>query len=116
MEHTVRRHTAKWNQSRDCWETPETPIFGLPDVYSETWPASGTTRNGELLQRVPLERPTEGSASSSSYGDETSLLRTVMADELGGGLLHPEKAAEDGKTLRLGSQVVHLVAPEQLKR
>lgn len=108
--------TAKWNQSRDCWETPETPIFGLPDVYSETWPVSGTTRNGELYPPPASEHRTEGSASSSSHGDETPLLRTVMADELGGGMMHPEKATEEGRSLRLASQVVNLVAPDQLAR
>lgn len=108
--------TAKWNQSRDCWQTLEAPIFGQPAVWQETWPVSGTTRNGALYPHPQSEHRTAESGYSSSPGDETPLLRTVMADELGGGLLHPEKAAEEGRNLRLASQVVHLVAPEQLPR
>lgn len=93
-----------------------TPLFGPPDAFSETFPPSGTMRSGELFRRPASVRHTNGTGSSSSPGDETPLLRTVMADELGGGMMHPEKAVEEGRSLRLASQVVHLVAPEQLAR
>lgn len=84
--------------------------------YSGSFPVSGSMRSGVLYEHPQSEHRTEGSASSSSPGDETPLLRTVMADELGGGMMHPEKATEEGRSLRLASQVVNLVAPDQLAR
>lgn len=43
------------------------------------------------------------------------LLRTPCAAEAEGGMLHPDKAEREGQTLRLSSQIVHMVAPDQLK-
>ncbi len=110
------KRIAKWNPSRDCWEEPHEPIFGQPDVFSETFPISGMTRNGELSLRPQSEHPTEESEFSSSPGAETPLLRTVSAAEMEGGMVHPERAAERGRQVQLADQMVYMVAPEQLKR
>ena len=86
MEHTHQQPTARWNQSRDCWEAPEDPIFGPPAVFSETWPASGTMRSGELYLPPASEHPTGATAYSSLPGDEAPLLPTVSAAETTGGI------------------------------
>lgn len=53
---------------RDLWETLQTPIFGHSDVYSETLPKSGMTRNGQLYGRLTWEHHTTGRAYSSQHG------------------------------------------------
>lgn len=106
------QQVAQWNKTRDVWETGEMDLFsGHLDVFSETFPKSGTTRNGVLFLRPMLEHRTAGNESSSSPG----LLRTPCAAEAEGGMLHPDKAKRQGQTLRLSSQIVHMVAPDQLK-
>ena len=38
-----RAPLARWNPSRDCWETDRVDLLsGLSDVWSETWPTAGT--------------------------------------------------------------------------
>lgn len=81
------------------------------DAFSETLPISGMTRSGRLFLRPQSEPPMVGNGSSSSPG----LLRTPCAAEAEGGMLHPDKAGREGQTLRLSSQIVHMVAPDQLK-
>lgn len=46
--------------------------------------------------------------------DDPALLRTVTAQEVGGGLQSPDVAKDQGHTLRLGGQIVDLVNPDQL--
>jgi hypothetical protein len=99
---------ASWNQKRDVWEVPGVAdLFSEHlDVYSETFPASGMTVNGVAYELPTWEHHTDGSASSS-------LLRTVMADEAGGGPLSPAMASARGQTLRLTGQMIDLVNPSQ---
>ena len=47
---------ATWNPDRDLWETMDAPIFGPSDVYSETWPTAGMTRNG-VVYELPTWAP-----------------------------------------------------------
>lgn len=70
---------ATWNSDRDFWETGE-DIFGHSDVYSETWPTSGMTRNGVAFELPTWEHRTAGSGSSSSPQDETLLLTPVASE------------------------------------
>ena len=47
---------AKWNPNRDCWESLESLdlLSEHSDVYSETFPSSGMTRNGLVYElRMP---------------------------------------------------------------
>lgn len=46
---------------------------------------------------------------SGSYGEKLELLRTPVADELGGGPTHPDTAKAKGQTLRLNGQILALV-------
>jgi hypothetical protein len=51
---------ASWNPERDVWETGQMDLFsGRLGVFSETWPASGMTRNGVAYELPTWEPPTE---------------------------------------------------------
>lgn len=94
------RPLATWNPERDCWETGVEDIFGHSDVYSETWPTSGMTRNGVAFALPTWAPPTTGSASSSSPPAKT--FRTPAAAEAEGG---PRDRNRPGATMRLSDQV-----------
>ena len=76
-------------------------LSGQQDVWSETWPQSGMTRNGVLY-----ERPTLVPLTSAS---DCSLLATPQAN-LGscGGSQPPEKRRSGGHSVSLADQVEHL--------
>ena len=58
---------ARWNPSRDCWETDHVDLLsGLSDVWSETWPTSGTWADGSVYASPTWADAMAGSASSSS--------------------------------------------------
>lgn len=102
---------ANWNPERDVWEVPGVAdLFSEQlDVFSETFPTSGMTVSGAAYE-LPTWEPHTGDTGS------LSLLRTVMADEAGGGPLSPALAAARGQTLRLSGQMIDLVNPGQLKQ
>ena len=103
MGHSAQEPTAVWNQSRDCWEASQVDLLsGLPAVYVETWPASGSIRNGRLYVR-PTSEPHTGERGSSS------LLPTPSAS-LGtsGGSQPPEKRAAGGHSIQLHDVIEHL--------
>ena len=103
---------AIWNPERDCWETGVEDIFGHSDVYSETWPTSGMTRNGVAYALPTWEPPTTASGCSSSPPAE--MFRTPAAAEAEGGALSPERARVENRTLRLTGQILDMVAPDQM--
>jgi hypothetical protein len=75
---TVPRPIASWNPERDVWESEVMDLFsGLSDVYSETFPSSGSMRNGSVYERPTSAHLTDGSACSSSPG----LLPTPVASD-----------------------------------
>lgn len=60
---------ATWNDARNVWETPQGTLFCEHLVpYSETWPRSGSMRNGAAFSRPRSEPPTGESGSSSWHG------------------------------------------------
>lgn len=72
-----------WDHARDVWtwETADSdtlPMFEASDVFSETWPTSGMTRNGRVYPLPMQEHPTAGSGCSS-------LLPTPEAKNAGSG-------------------------------
>ena len=65
QEPSVHQPIARWNPDRDVWEAGQGDLFsGLPDVFSETWPSSGMTRNGRLFAPATSAPRTRGPASS----------------------------------------------------
>ena len=85
---------ATWNPERDCWETGVEDIFGHSDVYSETWPTSGMTRNGVAYALPTWAPPTTGSASSSSPMLGTPRCAQGMTNDLRAGGHGPTLADE----------------------
>ena len=49
----MQKHIASWSESRDVWESNSQPLA----VYSETFPPSGMTLNGELYEPLTSEPP-----------------------------------------------------------
>lgn len=89
---------ATWNPARSVWETTQGMFCGHLELYSETWPSSGSMRNGQVFERPTSAPPTADSASSSSPG----LLRTPAAAEAEGG---PRDRNRPGATMRLSDQI-----------
>ena len=102
MGHSAQEPTAVWNQSRDCWEAAQVDLLsGLPAVYVETWPASGSIRNGRLYVR-PTSEPHTGEPVSSS------LLPTPSASIGSGGASDPDQRKLKGHAPRLHDVIEHL--------
>lgn len=132
---------AIWNEKRDCWEHPA-DLFGLSDVYSETFPVSVTMRNSCLFERpmsalpipdsgssslpaavtlpTPTTQPETGNGHARNLGAEARLLKTPTSQlAVNGGSQHPEKRKEGGHGPTLADEVEHLlptpVAAEGIK-
>ena len=95
---------ASWNADRDLWETiQQASLFSEHlDVYSETWPASGSMRNGIAYERLMLEHPTAAPA--------ISLLLPTPSASLGvnGGSQPPDKRLAGGHSVQLHDVIEHL--------
>jgi len=94
----VPKQIAIWNSVRGVWEKPGMvnllcEHWGL---FSETWPTSGTMRNGVAYQRLMPVRPTTGS--------EFLLLRTPAASEAERGHQPEDKARARGGQVTLSGQ------------
>ena len=61
---------AEYDPSTSSWRTSQVFLDGDSEMFSETWPPSGTTRNGKAFPRVPLVPRTSGIASGYSPGTE----------------------------------------------
>ncbi len=76
---------ATWNSARDVWETEAVSLLsGRSDVYSETFPISGSMRNGVAYEHQTSAPLTAGSAS--------------LFSQLGGELLPSPVAQPSGNT------------------
>lgn len=132
-----RKLTVDWNPELRLWtRTPEQEgFFELLEPFSETWPPSGSMRNGRAWQRRRSALPTPGSGSSSTPGrlmstpvasdggtdrgssagwglrDETRKLFKTPTSNLGtnGGSQHPEKRKGGGHGPTLADEVEHLL-------
>ena len=94
--------TAVWNQSRDCWEAAQMDLLsGLPAVFAETWPASGSIQNGRLYVR-PTSEP------HTSEPGFLSLLPTPSASIGSGGASDPDQRKLKGRAPRLHDVIEHL--------
>lgn len=103
---------ASWNPARGVWETTRASLCGHSEVFSETWPASGTTRAGSAYAQPTWEHRTAGSACSSS----PSLLKTPTSQlAVNGGSQHPDKRKAGGHGPTLADEIEHLL-PTPLSR
>ena len=115
------KRLASWNPERDIWEGVQMDLFsGLSGVFSETWPASGMTRNGvafELPTWVPPTDDTEYSwlptprATRGGSATETvAMLPTPAArDGAPRGSQSPEKRRAGGHQPSIADVAEHLL-------
>ena len=97
---------ATWNPTRGVWETMQLDLSGQQAPYSETWPTSGTTRDGSAFPLPQSAHHIPGSAFSYSPG---ALFRTPLAsDSARGGETLVQVKARRG-TIALSHQVIDLV-------
>lgn len=60
------RQVAQWNPTRGAWETGQQDLLSMhSELYLETWPASGMTRDGLAYELPTPELPTVDTGSSS---------------------------------------------------
>jgi hypothetical protein len=80
----VQQHI-EWNPATQLWETEQADLFsGQQEPFSETWPTSGMTRNGQLL-------PLPTSAPPTAANESSSLLPTPLCMQDGGGPVRPDR-------------------------
>lgn len=112
---------ASWNPERDVWETGQMDLFsGRSAVFSETWPASGMTRNGLAFELPTLGHRTSGTEYSSlptpratrggSATETVTMLPTPTArDGVPRGSQPPEKRRASGHQPSIADVVEHLL-------
>lgn len=130
------KRIAEWNPARSVWETGQGQLCGHSDVFSETWPSSGMTRNGVAYALPTWGPPMDDSASLSLLGTPRTsssngvgqymesergtrgrleaqmdlLLRTPTAQlAVNGGSQHPDKRKAGGHGPTLADEVEHLL-------
>lgn len=54
---------ANYDRASSSWKTSQHSLQGGLDAFSETWPRSGTMRNGTAYQLLPLVRLTDATVS-----------------------------------------------------
>ena len=114
---------ARWNPARDAWETETMGLFcEHSDVFSETWPSSGMTRDGTAYALPTWEQRTDDSESSSSPhlptpratrgGSATETVALLPTPEANtgsnGGSQHPDKRRAGGHSVNLQDVIEHL--------
>ena len=105
---------ATWNAERDVWETDTLSLFSEHlDVYSETWPASGSMRNGtaySLAANVTASEPAANASEPPTAGSESSSLLPTPSASLGvnGGSQPPDKRRAGGHSVQLHDVIEHL--------
>ena len=74
---------ASWNSQRDVWETDQGDLIsGHLAVYSETWPTSGSMRNGTAYVYPTSADATDDSACSSWRGLPTPTSRDYKDSQI----------------------------------
>jgi DNA (cytosine-5)-methyltransferase 1 len=94
-----------WNGVRGVWEKPGTVnlLCEHSELFSESWPTSGTMRNGRAFEHPMSVLPTNDS--------ESLLLRTPAASEAERGHQPEEKAKARGGQVTLSGQFMNLPTP-----
>jgi len=100
-DYFLPRLLAQWNPTRGVWETGQMDLLsGQSELYSETFPSSGMTRNGVVYELPTPALPTD----ASGY----SLLPTALASDGDKGGPNQRGASGD---LRLSSAVQTFPTP-----
>ena len=73
---------ARYNHDSSLWKTPQCSLVEGLDVFSETWPRSGTMRNGTCSERTTLAPPTKEIGSGSWPTPRASI--SGMSSKTGG--------------------------------
>lgn len=63
---------AKYDRATSSWKTAQRSLVEDLELYSETWPKSGTMRNGVCWEQVTLERRITESESGYWVGTPTA--------------------------------------------
>ena len=103
MEPTQQQLIARWNSARDVWEeNTGAPLYEHWDVFSETWPLSGSMRSGEAFALPTSAPPMADSACSSLLPTPSAALAT------NGGSQAPAKRRAGGHSVQLHDVLEHL--------
>lgn len=94
-----------WNSARGVWEKPGTANLFCEhwEPYSETWPISGMTQNGQVFELPTRARPITDLEYLSS-----PTLRTPTASQGEGGALGEEEARKRGNTVGIRDQAMDI--------
>lgn len=91
------RPIAKWNTTRDCWETDQVDMLsGRSVVYSETFMTSGSMRNGVVYAHPMSGHLMDGSGS--------------LFSQLGGKILPTPRAADHTHSMTAPAARAHVAA------
>ena len=100
---------ATWNSVRGVWETNDQNLFCAHlGLFSETWPTSGTMRNGQVFELQMQVHHTTGLESLSLPIPEESILRTPSVTDSTGGAISETQARERGRMVKVADQVAEL--------
>jgi hypothetical protein len=103
----VQQHI-EWNPATQLWETEQADLFsGQQEPFSETWPTSGMTRNGQLL-------PLPTSAPPTAANESSSLLPTPAAGNFNDGAVKERLNNGNGMGMPLSVAVQLLPTPASL--
>ena len=91
---------ARYDPETSSWRTSQVSFMEELNTFSETWPRSGSMRNGQVFERQTLAHRTVGNASSSSRD-----WMTPKADELSSSRWTTGRPIE--KSTHLSTQVVN---------
>ena len=99
------KQIAVWNSVRGVWEKPGMVSLLCEhwELFSETWPVSGTMRNG-MVSELPTREPLTNDL-------ESLLLRTPAASEAERGHQPEDKARARGGQVTLSGQINYLPTP-----
>lgn len=88
VDYYQQQHIATWNPARGVWETNQMSLLCEHSVlFSETWPASGMTLNGQAYE-LPMPTLLTADTGSLSLPTPTTQDNSGKCRDHGGDLLH----------------------------